>query len=148
MSDIFLDYDLIKTRLIDFEGMVLKAYSCPAGKITVCVGRNAEDKGFTEEEAMFLLHNDIDDCIDDLNRNIPRWISYPEPVQYVLIDLCFNLGISTLLSFRKTLKHIDEGSYEAASKELLNSRYAKQVGRRALFNSEQLASCQKRPTNN
>jgi hypothetical protein len=33
------------------------------------------------------------------------------------------------------------GEWEKAGDELLNSKYAKQVGRRALFNSEQLKSC-------
>ena len=41
------------------EGLRLKPYKCTAGKITVGVGRNLDDVGITEEEAMMMLHNDM-----------------------------------------------------------------------------------------
>jgi len=56
----------IEKQLIDHEGMEKKVYRCPAGKLTVGIGRNLEDKGITEEEALFLLRNDIAECEDDL----------------------------------------------------------------------------------
>ena len=36
------------------------------------------------------------------------------------------------------------GEWEKAGKELLNSKYAQQVGRRAIFNSEELKKCQQK----
>ena len=41
------------------------------------------------------------------------------------------MGINRLLGFKKTLGHLREGNYPAAADELLDSRYARQVGRRA-----------------
>ena len=52
-EDRHFDQDLIKKRLIDFEGLVLKAYTCPTGYISVGVGRNLETNGITEEELGF-----------------------------------------------------------------------------------------------
>ena len=50
----------LRAMLIRHEGLKLRAYLCPAGKITVGVGRNLEDAGISEKEALFLLDNDIE----------------------------------------------------------------------------------------
>lgn len=42
-------------QLIKHEGLRLKPYRCPAGKLTIGIGRNLEDKGITEKEAVMLL---------------------------------------------------------------------------------------------
>lgn len=141
-EDKHFDRDLIKSRLKDFEGLVLKAYECSAGYTSIGIGRNLDTRGITEDEAMYLLNNDIESVFKDLDKHLAIWRSYPLEAQYVFIDLCFNLGIHTLLSFRKTLAFCELGEWEKAAVELLNSKYAKQVGRRAIFNSEQLALCQ------
>ena len=39
----------IKDQLIQHEGLKLKPYQCPAGRLTIGVGRNLEDKGITEK---------------------------------------------------------------------------------------------------
>ena len=141
-EDRHFDQDLIKKRLIDFEGLVVKAYVCPTGYISVGVGRNLETNGITEEEAMYLLNNDIADVIGKLDKHWIAWRKLPITAQYVCIDLVFNMGINSFMSFRMTRAHMEMGDFEKAGIELLNSKYAKQVGRRAIFNSEQLKSCQ------
>ena len=141
-EDKHFDRCLIRSRLKDFEGVVLQAYECSAGYTSIGIGRNLDTRGITEDEAMYLLNNDIDSVFKDLDKHLAIWRSYPLKAQYVFIDLCFNLGIHTLLSFRKTLAFCELGEWEKAAAELLNSKYAKQVGRRAIFNSEELAKCQ------
>ena len=141
-EDRHFDHDLIKKRLIDFEGLVLKAYTCPTGYISVGVGRNLETNGITEEEAMYLLNNDIAAVIGKLDKHWIAWRKLPITAQYVCIDLVFNMGINSFMSFRMTRAHMEMGDFENAGIELLKSKYAKQVGRRAIFNSEQLKSCQ------
>ena len=42
----------IERQLIEHEGLEQKVYRCTAGKLTIGVGRNLEDKGITEEEAL------------------------------------------------------------------------------------------------
>ena len=51
--------------------------------------------------------------------------------QSVLIDMHVNLGLSRLQGFRNTLALIGVGKYEAAAQEMLDSKWAEQVGRRA-----------------
>ena len=136
------DADLIKKRLIDFESMELKLYFCKSNKPTIGVGRNLLDNGITEEEAMYLLNNDIAAVIGKLDKHWIAWRKLPITAQYVCIDVVFNMGINTWMSFRKTRAYMELGEFDKAGDELLDSRYAKQVGRRAIFNSEQLKSCQ------
>ena len=140
-EDKHFDRELIRKRLIDFEGLVLKSYVCPTGYTSVGVGRNLETNGITEEEAMYLLNNDISTVIKKLDKHWIAWRKLPITAQYVCIDVVFNMGINTWMSFRKTRAYMEMEQWDKAGDELLNSKYAEQVGRRAIFNSEQLKSC-------
>jgi lysozyme len=134
------DFELVKKRLLDFEGMVLKPYHCSQNFLTIGVGRNLESNGISEEEALYLLENDIKETIAKLDKQWAVWKSLPVKAQQVCIDLVFNMGINTFMSFRKTRAFMELGEWEQAGEELLNSKYAEQVGRRAIFNSEELKS--------
>ena len=123
--------DDLKEMLIKNEGMELKIYRCPSGKLTCGVGRNIEDNGISIDEAELMLKNDMDGVFADLDRNIPFWQSMPYNVRLVLCDLCFNLGIKKLCRFTKMLEALEERDFELAGEELLDSTYAKQVKKRA-----------------
>jgi len=112
------------------EGLSLRPYKCTAGKLTIGVGRNIEDNGISEEESDFLLQNDIKRCEKELE-SLSFWGSLDEVRKCVLIDMCFNLGITRLKGFKKTLGYISVGSYENAANEMLDSNWADQVGQRA-----------------
>ena len=56
----------LANQLIKHEGLRLTPYRCPAGRLTIGIGRNLEDKGITEKEAVMLLKNDIQECIENL----------------------------------------------------------------------------------
>lgn len=159
--------DLAKL-LIKHEGLKLDVYQCPAGYPTIGVGRNLqtngltkdecdylnlgtydrnaviaklEVRGITEQEAYYLLINDIDNIIHELLDRF-EWVeALPDEVKIVLISMAFNMGMSGLLGFKKTLKMIEMGDYKSASVEMLDSKWAKQVGSRAVELSEMLAMC-------
>lgn len=113
------------------EGVVLHPYVDSVGKLTIGVGRNIEDNGISMDEAEYLLKNDIDRCIWDMEKHLPWYKDLTENRQLVLLDMCFNLGIGKLLGFKNTLQSIKEGDYEEASKQMLQSKWATQVGQRA-----------------
>jgi len=121
---------LIK-QLIRHEGMRLKPYRDTVGKLTIGIGRNLDDVGISEDEAMYLLKNDIVKCYTQLMHKVPAYNSLSLPRQRVLCNMVFNLGIHRFLRFKRMLRAIEEGNYEKAAKEMLNSRWAKQVGNRA-----------------
>jgi lysozyme len=113
------------------EGLRLKPYRCTAGKLTIGVGRNLEDRGITLSEARMLLANDLADVRNGLLNALP-WVAQLDDVrQRVLIDMAFNLGLQGLLEFKRTLAAVQAGQYQQAATMMLQSRWAKQVGQRA-----------------
>jgi lysozyme len=122
---------LLQKQLILHEGVRLKPYRCTAGKLTIGIGRNLDDVGISQEEALGLLRGDIARAIAAVRTELP-WIDRLDDIrQRVLVDMCFNLGIDGLLAFKQTLAAIAGGDYDRAATEMLNSRWAAQVGERA-----------------
>ncbi len=114
-----------------FEGLQLKPYRCPAGKLTIGYGHNLEDKGISKAMAEDLLKDDMSYAYMDVYNTLPCFKTLNQVRQYVLVDMCFNLGIMRLLGFKKMLAAVTQGDYERASAEMLDSKWARQVGKRA-----------------
>lgn len=125
------DKDALVMELIRDEGMELKPYRCTAGKLTIGVGRNLDDRGITRDEASYLLKNDIAICEKDLDRVVPNWRNLSDARQRVLINMAFNLGIARLSGFKKFIANIQMNDFKAAAREMMDSTWAKQVGQRA-----------------
>lgn len=119
------------SRLIKHEGFCAKPYRCSAGRLTVGYGRNLEDKGISESEALFLLTNDILESKNECEKNFNFFNTLSQTRQNVLVEMCFNLGIKGLKGFKKFLKALEHKDFETASKEMLQSRWARQVKGRA-----------------
>jgi lysozyme len=125
--------DLVKTMLVVDEGLRLKPYRDTVGKLTIGVGRNLDDVGISEDEAFYMLENDIQKAIQDATDifGTSVWLSLDEVRQAVIIDMLFNLGKPRFLTFRKFIQAVKEGDFEKAAKEMFDSRWAKQVKDRA-----------------
>lgn len=120
----------IKDQLIRHEGLRLKVYLDSEGIETIGVGRNLRDVGITEQEASFLLSNDIKRTIDDCKTF--HWFNDLDDVRKrVIIDMIFNLGLVRFSGFYKTIKCIADHRFEEAAVEMLDSKWAVQVGIRA-----------------
>lgn len=117
--------------ILKHEGYRRFVYRDTVGKLTVGIGRNLEDRGLTSEEALYLLNNDIKDFEKQLSDRLYWFNALPEGAKIVLIDMAFNLGIGGLMQFRNTLEHIKNGQYSLAAADMLDSKWAKQVGIRA-----------------
>lgn len=87
-----------------------------------------------------LLDNDIATVRREAERAFP-WFSHLSPVRKdVVLNMAFNLGLPGFRRFKKTIAAIKAEDWEKAAREMLNSRWAKQVGKRA----EELAAMMKR----
>jgi lysozyme len=127
----------IKAQLVRHEGLRLKPYRCTAGKLTIGIGRNLDDRGISQKEAYAMLERDIQDCEQWLIDEIAEIYNKLDEVrQSVLLNMCFNLGIKGLLGFKNTLDFIGAGDWERAANNMLASKWAKQVGMRAIELSE------------
>jgi len=122
----------LKRALVRDEGLRLKPYKDSVGKLSIGIGRNLEDVGISREEAEHLLESDIDRTAQELYQKLPWIASLTDERQLVLLNMAFNLGVRGLLSFTRTLAHVQAGRYEKASLEMLNSKWASQVGTRAI----------------
>jgi lysozyme len=128
----------IQELILKHEGLRLFPYTDTVGKLTIGVGRNLIDRGITKDEALVLLDNDIKDFTAKLKVAIPWFDTAPDKVKLVLIDMAFNMGIAGLLQFKNTLEHIRLGQYNEAAEDMLKSLWAKQVGVRAIEDSNLL----------
>ena len=113
------------------EGLRLKPYKCTAGKLTIGFGRNLEDVGITVEEATQMLQHDIAECIRQLE-TIDGFSVLDEVRRAVLIDMTFNLGFAGILAFKNMWRAVENRDYDKAAAEMLDSKWARQVGQRAL----------------
>ena len=121
----------IYDQLARDEGCRLKPYRDTKGILTIGVGRNIEQLGITIEEAHYLLSNDVTRVDRELTVNLPWFASMDGVRQAVLVNMCFNVGITKLLTFKKMLAAMEVGDWEVAAEEMLNSKYAVDVGDRA-----------------
>lgn len=131
----------LHAQLIRHEGMVLHAYQDSLGYWTIGVGRLIDKrKGgrITEAEALSLLDNDIRAHTEHLYGNA-AWIADLDRVRRdVLINMAFNLGVAGLLKFKNTLALVREGRFAEAAAAMLKSKWATQVGGRAVELAEQM----------
>lgn len=126
-----MNHAALVRMLHEHEGLRLKPYRCTAGKLTIGVGHNLDDKGLPRVVVDLLLDIDIADTMEDLDNAIPWWRELDNVRQLVIADMAFNLGITGLLKFRKALQAMQHGIYDMAANEMRKSVWAKQVGRRA-----------------
>tara|TARA_R100001086_G_scaffold244804_1_gene174990 strand:+ start:788 stop:1252 length:465 start_codon:yes stop_codon:yes gene_type:complete len=126
----------LSDQLILHEGMECFPYVDTVGKTTIGVGRNLTDRGLSQAECRYLLANDIDISINELERSFNWFSKLDDTRQAALVDLHFNLGINRLKTFKKTLRLIEEcmlgdDLWDKVAEELLDSKWATQVGQRA-----------------
>jgi len=113
------------------EGVVLTLYKCSANKNTIGVGRNVDDRGITEDESDYLLSNDIDICIKELESTFSWYKNLSDARQRVCINMCFNLGLSRLMGFKKFLAAMEVADWKEAGVQMLDSKWSRQVGARS-----------------
>ena len=118
--------------------MRTKPYLDSEGILTIGVGRNLEDKGLSEDEVMYLLKGDIDDALQECQRLIPNWRVMNGVRKQVMVNMAFNLGMPRLLGFKRMMAALRIGDYEKAAIEMKDSKWARQVGDRALELAEMM----------
>jgi lysozyme len=113
------------------EGFRDKPYRCTENKLTIGYGWNIEDTGITEQQAEMILVDQVIKCDKELRDNFKWFPDLPERMQEVLVNMCFNMGISRLKGFKKTLKAFEDKCYLTAAAEMRESKWYNQVGPRA-----------------
>jgi|AntDeeMetagen681_2_1112603.scaffolds.fasta_scaffold31225_1 lysozyme len=118
-------------RLKKHEGFRKKMYTDSVGVPTIGYGFNLETVSLPRPVAELWLAFEIDKKEDALEKF--DWYNDTDAVrQEVLLDMAYNLGIAGLLGFKKMIKALENKQYERAGAEMLDSKWARQVGARAV----------------
>lgn len=118
------------TRLRRDEGLRLKPYQDTVGVWTIGYGHNLSAKPITKQAAEWILQDDLHDAIEAAE-TYPWFEGLGAARQVVVVSLIFNLGHAGFAEFTRTIRAIKGGDYDTAAKELLDSKWATQVGDRA-----------------
>lgn len=113
------------------EGLRLKPYHCPSGRLTIGYGRNLSDKGISKSEAISLLQNDLAEARSDVSSSYPEFAKFSSVWKDVLTDMRFNLGKQGLAKFKRFNKALAELDFDLALIEMVKSKWFEQTGRRA-----------------
>jgi lysozyme len=123
------------------EGVKYEIYKDHLGYDTFGIGHLVvkEDSEFgkpvgtkvSEDRVNEVFEKDVQKMIKEAKILFPNFDSLPEEVQQVIVNMTFNMGRPRLSNFKKFISYINESKWEEASKEMLNSAWAKQVGKRA-----------------
>lgn len=114
----------IRDLLLREEGLVLRPYNCPAGFLTIGVGRNLEHRGISRDEAFMLLDNDIAACTEDAESF--GWFSaMSDNRKTVVVAMIFQIGLDGFHRFKNMIEALESFDYPLAAKEMLDSKWAK-----------------------
>ena len=138
-----------------YEGFRGNIYKDTLGFDTVGYGHKltADDKksgiysrGISEADATALYNTDRAAHDERFYKANPQYRDAPENVKSALEDMAYNMGPDFLSKFPKASGHLAKGNYTEASKEFLDSNYARQVGQRASDNAALIAGGGNTPT--
>lgn len=116
--------------LIRHEGVRNTPYIDSVGVQTIGIGHNLH-KPLSHAAIMQIFADDVAEAKNDCLHAFPWFAELDETRQWVLINMCFNMGFTRLQGFYKFLNAVERGDYATASTEMLDSLWARQVKKRA-----------------
>lgn len=134
-----MNRDRLKALVMKHEGLRLRPYKDTVGKLSIGYGRNLDDTGISEAEAEYLLDNDIARSVRDC-RGFPWFNGLSDARQNVVASMVFNMGLSRFIQFKRLISAIENQQWDVAANEMLSSKWAGQVGRRAVELSNIMAT--------
>jgi lysozyme len=134
-KEINMNIELLKVH----EGFRGMPYKCSEGFDTIGYGTLLP---LSEKEAEMLLRYRLGMVETSLQDNIDFYDDLPVEIRGVLLNLGYQLGITGLLKFRKTLVYLERREYLKASEEMKDSLWYKQTKNRAKELSKIVAACE------
>ncbi len=99
---------------------------------TIGIGHNLRDKDISDAAVVQIFKDDIAGFEWEIVQDLPWIETLSLPRQAVIYDMVFNLGMAGFLAFKKLIAAVIEGRWDDAAREMLDSLWAQQVGRRAI----------------
>lgn len=124
--------EALVSKLVELhEGYRRFPYPDSLGILTIGIGFNIEEVGLSREESLMILQHRLRDLRWKLTRKFPEFGTLSAVRQAVLVDMAYNLGLDGLAKFRKMWSAIARKEWTTARREMLDSKWANQVGARA-----------------
>ena len=125
----------------EHEGFSSVVYKCTAGYDTIGYGKRIKYLQVTEEQATEWLEEDLENLKYTLSTRYNWFLSAPQEVKDVVMNMNYQLGVSAFSKFKKTIKYIANKDYQMASVEMLDSKWARDdTPRRAKELSDRIAN--------
>ena len=113
------------------EGFKSTVYKCTEGYDTIGYGFAIKDLEFDEEIAELILSRKLGNLQLRICNTFDWYIESPQKVQDVIMNMCYQMGLSGFSKFKKTIYYLETEQYEEAADEMLDSLWAKQTPNRA-----------------
>jgi lysozyme len=127
----FMSYvDILKAQLVVDEGRRNKMYLDSKKIPSIGIGHNLRDKPISNAAVDQIFADDVADSVADI-RKLFTFDELSDNRKAVVLNMMFNLGLSTFSQFVNTIAAVNRGDYAAAATGMLASLWARQVGDRA-----------------
>ena len=113
------------------EGFVEHVYDDSLGIPTIGYGFAIKDLILDEDIAEDILMRKLERLKRNANSRFNWLEDMPVEVQEVILNMCYQLGITGVSKFRKAISALQEGEWSEAADEMLDSLWAKQTPNRA-----------------
>ena len=120
-------------RIKHHEGFRSKVYKCTEGYDTIGYGFAIKDLVIDEDIAEMILMRKLDLLMNRIQKSFSWWRSAEDEVKNVVVEMCYQLGLSGFSKFKKTIDHLEHKRYGKAATEMLDSKWGRvQTPNRAL----------------
>ena len=136
-----MNVDKLREQLKIDEGVKYKVYNDHLGYPTFGIGHlvTEQDQEYgkpvgtpvSEERVNAVFDNDVAIYMSEAKKVFPNLEQLPEEAQQVIVNMTFNMGAPRLAKFKKFIAGVNAGDWNTAAVEMMDSRWAKQVGNRA-----------------
>ena len=113
------------------EGYEPMVYQCTEGHDTIGIGFKVDDLKLSENVCNLILEETLNELIPRIERKL-SWFRYAQDeVQLVIVNMCYQMGLSGVLKFKRALAAMEIKNWDLAATEMLDSLWARQTKNRA-----------------
>ena len=113
------------------EGFRARVYQCTEGYDTIGYGFAIKDLELTEHVADQILMKKLSELNIKIIDRFEWYFTSPQKVQDVVVNMCYQMGLSGFSKFKKTIYYLETEQYEEAADEMLDSLWHKQTPNRS-----------------
>jgi len=136
-----MNINKLREQLKIDEGVKYEVYDDHLGYKTFGIGHlvTAKDEEYgakvghpvSEKRVNAVFDNDVETYVTESKKVFSDLDKLPDEAQEVIVNMCFNMGAPRLSKFKKFVAAVNDGNWSTAAVEMMDSRWAKQVGVRA-----------------